>query len=109
MAYGHNVLTALPQTKVKAPFVGLRYLCGCVTLINRISTEADIGLLLCSCIRLTDALICSISPFSDSNATVKLRTHSTQASRGRQRYVDSMRYSGGNSEHTECGCQAANN
>ena len=67
---------ALWQTKARAPFVrsSLRYLCRCVMLINRISTEAAMWLLFCSCVCVTVTLVMhsifSISPCSDSNATV---------------------------------------
>ena len=44
--------------KVTAPFVclHLRYLCGCITLINQISTEAAMWFLLCACDCVTNAL-----------------------------------------------------
>ena len=49
----------LYQDKARDPFLcsRLRYLCGCITLINWSSTEAVMWLLLCSCVRITDVFI----------------------------------------------------
>ena len=53
----NTCIHALQNPKVTAPFIHSCYLCSCVTLINRISTEAVKSLLLCICICNTHALV----------------------------------------------------
>ena len=61
-------------TKARDRVMRLRYLCGCVTLMNRFNTKAVMWLLFCSYVRITNALpLCnffSLNSCIDSNAIV---------------------------------------